>query len=103
MYISYDCSYEELHPKNKGRVDKYKERGFTLIDNPHIESLREKKKYFPFTKKHEIVVEDIISFDSYNIVEFLKRKKDNIVIKSNENYICWYAKKRSIMPKGTVR
>jgi hypothetical protein len=34
MYTSYDCSYEDLHRKNKDRIEKYKNRGFKLIENP---------------------------------------------------------------------
>lgn len=82
MYISYDIDYEKLHQKNKDRIEKYKARGFTLIDNP-------KKIFNTFTKEFDIIVEDIIAFDSYNLVEFLKEKEYNIVIKSGENYQAW--------------
>jgi len=49
MYISYNCSYEKLHPKNKDRVEKYKSRGFTLIKNPKYTT--EKK---PVEKQAEV-------------------------------------------------
>jgi len=84
MYITYDKPLDKLHIKNKERVEKYKSRGFELINKP-LPVLKEKEVRV-FTKDFNFEITDIIYLEETDIKSYLLESDKNIVIKNGENY-----------------
>ena len=87
MYINYDKNFEDLHPKNKARIEKYIARGFTLIPKP-LPMLKNRDERV-FTKDFKIEANDVICLGDVNICEYLKESSKNIILKVAQSYYAY--------------
>ncbi len=87
MYFMRVSENDEIHEKNKMRVQKYAMRGFKLIDKPcPFIDARDPRDLLSDKKLDGIEVTDIFTLDESTMREYLQKTAWNIIIKAGETY-----------------
>ncbi len=107
MYIRGDLANKsdyELEDKHLKRIQKYKGRGFTLLDSPCDYQINRDSRVFSEDYNWDTIeVEDIIALeDSKPIKEYLEESEWNIVLKVGEHFYGFHRKLLMNIMKGKV-
>ncbi len=92
-FIDDDITIEQADKRVTNRIEYYKNMGFTLCDGP-CEYIRESdtRVIENNSNLYSIIAFDIISFEEYNAVDFLRESEWNILVKCGEKW-CAYNRK----------
>ena len=87
MYLMHTPNIDELHEKNKARLEKYISRGFKLIEKPcPFVDGRDPRDQLTHKKFEDIEVIDIFTLDEMPLIDYLQKTSWNIVLKAGETY-----------------